>query len=363
MSSMQFRTFIFAALSTLLCCFSASPRPVNSSCEIINTDYAIGKSCQCALRDHYGFLWLGTASGLYAYDSGGRLIYPSTNAAAPQLPDVIDLFEQDDMIWVGASNGLWVYDRNNDTTARFPYKTKYGVAVSSPVHRIMEVGDGLIWILTYGQGYFIYDTKDNTLEQNSRNGAFFSDMVIGNNGNIYAVSLEGALKIFNNNGGLIDSIVLPEFTAGHSSLHMGADAADVMVASDKTIHTYNLINKELTFENPSGLTSDIKTLCCTGGRVIIGTDEGLWVYNNESHSARNIASTKRTSINNRLSDDHVTFIMPDMDNNLLVLTAVGGVSHLIMMRQPIELIELGAPMILRRPPVPSASPTTATASG
>ncbi len=341
MSSMQFRTFIFAALSTLLCCFSTPARPVNGSCEIINTDYAIGKSSQCALRDHYGFLWLGTASGLYAYDSGGRLIYPSTNAAAPQLPDVIDLFEHNDMIWIGVSNGLWVYDRDSDITSRFPYKTKYGVTISSPVHRIMEVGDGLIWILTYGQGYFIYNTKDNTLEQNSRNGAFFSDMVKGNNGNIYAISLEGILKIFNNNGGLIDSIVLPEFTAGHSSLRMGADATSVMVTSGKTIYTYNLLNKKLTFEQPSGLTSDIKTMCCTSGRIIIGTDEGLWIYDKESHSARNIASTKRTSLNNRLSDDHVTFIMPEMDNNLLVLTAVGGVSHLIMMQQPIELIQLG----------------------
>ena len=341
MSSMRFRFFFFAALSTLLCCLTASARPVNGSCEIINTDYAIGKSCQCALRDHYGFLWLGTASGLYAYDSGGQQIYPSSNAVAPTLPDVIDLHEHDGRIWIGASNGLWVYDRDNDITERFPHRTKYGVTVSSPVQKIMEVGDGLIWILTYGQGYFIFDTKNNTLEQNSRNGAFFSDMVKGGNGNIYAVSLEGELKIFNTNGGLIDSLVLPEFRAGHNNLRMGADGTGVMIAAGKTVYHYNLNNKELTFEQPAGLSSDIRTMCSADGYVVFGTDEGLWSYDSASHSAHNIASTKKSMFNNRLSDDHVTYVMPDMDNNLLVLTAVGGVSHLIIMRQPIELIRLG----------------------
>ncbi len=341
MSSTHFRTIILAVVSALVCCVSAHAMRWGDNCKIINTDYAIGKSCQCALRDSYGFLWLGTASGIYAFDSNGSLLYPTPHLTAPSLPDVTALFEHDGNIWAGASNGLWVYDVKRNTNARFPFRTKYGVAVSSPVQKIMQVSDGRIWILTYGQGLFIFNTKDNTLEQNSRNGAFYSDMTVGANGNVYAVSLDGELKVFNSDGGFIESIALPEFAAGHNSLRIVAGPTEITISSGKTIYTYDAHDKQLTVENPKNLTSGIKSMCQTSDGIVLGTDEGLLFYDRNTGSVTSLASTKNPLLRNHLSDDDVTCVMNDADESILVLTMMGGVSHIVMRPQPVGMIELG----------------------
>lgn len=87
MSSKLIHESLVAALLVLVCCFCAPQAgAISSGSEIINTEYAVGKSAQCALRDHHGFLWIGTTSGLYAYDSRGYQLYPMNNATTQHLP-------------------------------------------------------------------------------------------------------------------------------------------------------------------------------------------------------------------------------------------------------------------------------------
>lgn len=343
MSRKTIHTSLFAVLAAVFCCFSFPEiMAAETHSEIINTEYAVGKSAQCAIRDHYGFLWIGTTSGLYAYDSRGYQLYPLNNATVPHLPDVKALIELDGRIWVGASNGLWVYDRASNSTSRFPVKTKYGVHISSPVQKLMKVDDDRIWILTYGQGLFIFNTKDNTLEQNSRNSAFYSDMTIGANGNVYVVSLDGKLLSFNNDGRFIESIPLPDFSAGHHSLCMTAIPSGILVGIRKTVYSYNPQTKELNKEQPQGLNADLTSISTTPEGILLGTDNGILLYDKNTHSAQKFVSAQYPGSRNGLPDGNVTFLMPETDGSMLVLTKVGGVSHIIPNRQPVKLLPLGS---------------------
>ena len=56
-------------------CALAAPHN-NDFGEIINTGYAQGKNSLCALRDRYGFLWVGTLTGLYCFDGNGLQVFP-----------------------------------------------------------------------------------------------------------------------------------------------------------------------------------------------------------------------------------------------------------------------------------------------
>lgn len=343
MSSKLIHESLVAAILVLVCCFCAPQAgAISSGSEIINTEYAVGKSAQCALRDHHGFLWIGTTSGLYAYDSRGYQLYPMNNATTQHLPDVKALFELDGQIWAGASNGLWIYDRASNSTYRFPVKTRYGVVISSPVQRIMMVGEGRVWILTFGQGLFIFNIKDNTLEQDSRSSAFYSDMTIGSNGNVYAVTLDGKLISFNSDGRFIESLPLPDFTGAHNSLRMTSDSTGILVGVEKTIYSYNPKTKELTKEQPQGLSSDLTFICTAPDGVLLGTRDGILIYDRGAHSASAFMSPPSSGSSDGLPDGHVTFILPETDGSILVLTKMGGISYIFPRRQPVELLPLGS---------------------
>ena len=53
---------------TLLLSFTSALRvsahPSPGFAEVINTDVAKGKNSLCALRDRFGFIWVGTFTGL-----------------------------------------------------------------------------------------------------------------------------------------------------------------------------------------------------------------------------------------------------------------------------------------------------------
>ena len=159
-------------------------------------------SVLCAVRDKYGFLWMGTSSGLNCFDGNGIIVYRSFDLGAIDS-QVSTLYEYGDDIWYGCSSGIYMYNRAANKLTTFPYKTKYGVSVSSHVSKITGAGNGYVWICTQGQGFFVFNPADKSLYQDSRHGNFFTDMVTGNDGLVYLVSLSGEVLVFYPDGRFI----------------------------------------------------------------------------------------------------------------------------------------------------------------
>lgn len=133
-----------------------------SEYRIVNAGIAHDKTSLCAMRDRYGFLWVGTLNGLVCYDGNGKSVYTSNSGVLPQTEgiSVSSFFEKDDDIWFGGTQGLYIFHRDENRMERFPYKTRYNVQISSSVQRIVEGDDGRIWIITHGQGLFIFNPAD-----------------------------------------------------------------------------------------------------------------------------------------------------------------------------------------------------------
>lgn len=137
----------------LLWCMTLCAAAVEKSfsSEFIGADLAHGRTPQCALRDHMGFLWVGTHSGLACYDGNGQNVYEPVGGVVPSTEgmNVSALFELGDDILFGGTPGLCVFRRRSNTSSVFPMRTRYGVPVSSPVRKILDADGGAhIWIFT-----------------------------------------------------------------------------------------------------------------------------------------------------------------------------------------------------------------------
>lgn len=102
-----------------------------SEYRIVNAGIAHDKTSLCAMRDRYGFLWVGTLNGLVCYDGNGKSVYTSNSGVLPQTEgiSVSSFFEKDDDIWFGGTQGLYIFHRDENRMERFPYKTRYNVQI------------------------------------------------------------------------------------------------------------------------------------------------------------------------------------------------------------------------------------------
>ena len=177
-------------ISLLILCLAYSV--CAASVRVNPTGAAKGTFNLCALRDRYGFLWIGTSSGLACFDGNGRPVnnLPQGILRATSNMRVTNIFEYGDDLLLATPDRLMKLDRTAMSVSRMPVKTEYGVEIASQVNNICH-GPGKssdIWIATQGQGLFRYDSKNKKLIQNSRQGVYFSSFLLHYNYSLFRKS-------------------------------------------------------------------------------------------------------------------------------------------------------------------------------
>ena len=255
--------------------------PVSASCfslDLVTTGIGADTENSTALRDQYGFLWLGTKNGLQCYDGNGRAVYAANSEPLRQLSNlhVSALYEDGNDLLIGGNSGLYVFCRSRNTISSFPYATRYGVTISSLVDKIADAGQGRIWISTQGQGFFIYNKANGTLKQDSRHGSFYSDMAIGSDGLIYLVSINGHIQTFTPDGNMLSESRLPDYTPDKNKLSMVSLAGNIWVSAGTNLYRLNTSSK--TIERVTLNKVDIinAMLARDDHTLLLGTNNGLW---------------------------------------------------------------------------------------
>ena len=109
----------------------SSPGVEASGLKVVNTGIAHDKTSFCAMRDSYGFLWVGTMTGLGCFDGNGERVYNGFSGVLPQTEGICvsALCEHGSDIWFGGTQGLYVFHRDSNSMERFPHTTRYGVEI------------------------------------------------------------------------------------------------------------------------------------------------------------------------------------------------------------------------------------------
>lgn len=305
---------------------AGAPDPLSSAAaRIVNTGIGRDKTLLSALRDRYGFLWVGTMTGLACFDGNGESVYAGTSGVLPNSEgiNVYSLFEWNDNIWFGGTTGLYIFDRTENRMDRFPFKTQYGVQISSPVEKISMMPDGKIWILTHGQGLFIFDPATARLSQNSREGAFYSDMVKGEGDTVYCITHDGYVIEFDTSGKAAKRVRLPEFITDKNPISLTFDAGRVWVAANHAIYAYTPgeENASLVMAD-TGHGAATSLLSSNDGHLWLGTDEGIFCYSPAPVNVPFIG-LEEIALGDNPIDVRVAQLVDDTDGGLIVVTHTG----------------------------------------
>jgi len=299
----------------------------------------------CTLRDRYGFLWVGTTTGLACFDGNGLsanrnlsgIIRPTSNLR------INTLFEHDNDIWFAYPTGLMVFDRNLNRTYRFPHKTKYGVEISSRVDKILKTGDDNVWIITQGQGLFIFNDKTKKLDQDSRHGSFFSDAETGSDGYVYIASLDGEIKKFHPKGDFISSHTIPGYVPNKSRISLESQGSDIWISSSSNLYRLDTSSGKIEYRHSTPSAGTITSLLShTPGHLLLGTTAGILDYNILSGSSSHLDISK-TQPNSENPDTRINQLVKDSDGNIIVVSTAGEINVLSTVESSFNFISIDSP--------------------
>ncbi len=314
------RCLAATALLLVLCCISM--RGDNVFRQFANTDKFRDNAPLCAMRDKYGFLWVGSSIGLNCFDGNGKSVFRNTAGMrhSNETSNVNAIYESGDDIWFCGTAGLFVFNRKSNTVAPFPYKTKYGVRISSVVKKIVTAGNGTIWICTQGQGLFVLNPTDGKLQQDSRHGIFFSDMVVGNDGLVYAVSLLGSVSVFYPDGRFFYSCELPEYVADKNKICMAVSGKDIWLSLSTRLYSLDTRTRSVVCKTRNAVPGIINCLLAgNNGTLLLGTTDGVWKYDTATGMTIRLDSTGSYAYG--LLDHNVNDLCWDADGSLIVVTS------------------------------------------
>ena len=332
--------YLLMQLLLLLGCATLSAQPTIFK-KYTTADGLSDNTVLCGLCDSYGFMWLGTSNGLNCFDGTLNTIYQNMVEEGSTYENniITSLFELDGDIWFGGSFGLYVYHRQSNSFSRFDRQTTYGVVIGSTVQRIVQGPDSLVWIGTLGQGLFIYDPRSGQLQQDSRHGAFITDIVNTGSNNMAAVTMYGNILFYQPDGTFVEQYSIPGYVSDKKTISLEYLPNHLFIGTDRGLYH---LQKGQTTPLPlplAGKSADIRTLRLKSStELLCGTDQGIYTYNISTGATTRFDHP--TDDLYGLSDVIVNELLWDRDSTLWVMTEMGGVNYLPNQRASVQTMHL-----------------------
>lgn len=166
------RFFVFVLLLTIIpvsAGFAQSPdtKPEMKFQQI--HEGLISNQVSAIYQDNFGFIWIGTYSGLHRYDGIEFHIY-SASSDTNSIGDnyIGDIYEDSyNNLWIGTGRGIVKYNRETDDFTRFELPTDIQTVSGEGtlVNTIIEDNDKKLWLSSSGKGLYFFDRENQEFNQ------------------------------------------------------------------------------------------------------------------------------------------------------------------------------------------------------
>lgn len=285
--------------------------------ENIHNNRAASTFCSFA-QESSGLIWVGGADGLYSYD--GYRFYPHFIPNTPQSSR-INAIERgnDDYLYLGSDAGLFIYNvklgRYETTSSKFPKNI-----------RALMLSKNTLWIGSL-DGIYTYDIISKQLKQytpdnypNLDNTTTYSFCLLNNN--VYIGTYNG-LFVYSIAEDSFRKLSLPHSSSKDNvfinTMRYDVHRNCIWIGTEGNLLKYDLRSKHL--KSIEGMQNNsIKTLSLgNDGKLYVGTDFGLYIYDNEELKRYRHDSRDRFSLVNNI----VWSVFTDANNNLWIGTDNG----------------------------------------
>ena len=277
----------------------------------------LSNSVFCSAQDKYGFLWVGTGNGICRYDGYHFTSVYDTEECKP-MSGVTEAITVDDegLVWFSTLSGKGWYD---PVTGKV---TTLDIDANRPVTSIVQDKVGNIWFCSSDLYKYNKDRREITVYPSSRYG--FVCAATDSEGLVWCTCSDGRLLVYDN---AVDKFQEENI----SNLKMISQASRKrLIAStlDGRVVLFNPLDgtSDMILGNlhRSGNTDITSLLERVPGEFWIGTNEGVYIYFEESGSLRSISHSDSERMS--LSSNDVKCLSTDREGNVWVGTLFNGLN-------------------------------------
>lgn len=293
-------------------------------------------SVRALMQDKYGFLWIGTDEGLNRYDGTTVKLYRLKDRGANEA--ISSLYSAHNKIWIGTDEGIYIYDYETEEITPFVLVTSNRVHIKTNTNYIVEDKDKNLWFSTVGQGIFKYTPTTEYLEQYEFKNAsgLMASVLVDSENQIWAITNWGDSGLFKLNKAENKFEAFPLSYEGK-----GHDSNALVMLEDSEHHLWlgtwecglqkidKYSGKATVYLHPKdgkGATHVHSILEYTPGQLLIGSDDGLLLFNTHTEEYR--LFTEDETNPHALSNRFVYPIMKDHEGGIWLGTYYGGVNYI-----------------------------------
>lgn len=290
-------------------------------------------------QDANGFIWFGTKNGLDRYDGISLRSFHCRDEKAGRGNNNIGAIyvADDDNIWVGTDRGVYIFNPHTETFSVLDIVSPNGVGVEDWIQAIQGDCNGNVWILAPNQGVFRY--KDGKIE-------YYSVTNHGGNKEMLPVCLlstsTGAVLVGTNNQGFYFYDAQTDAfrkMKGEGNAFEGLDSVMALFMDELADGSVALATREghIYHINPAARSVTeveyskkgklyLHSMKSVGNELWLGTMEGICVI--DVFEGDEYEISKNTMGRRSMSDNVVSALFVDRDNNVWAGTMFGGVNHI-----------------------------------
>ena len=295
------------------------------------------------LQDRKGFIWVATEEGLNKFD-GKNFTYFSVNSGRYSLSHNRTqtlLLAPDGNIWAGTSDGLNIYDYKSDSIIKVKTNTSPLKLVYDDITYLTSgIDKTRTWIGTYGNGVNFFNWNDHKFYtlmlpkiQNIQPPLYIVSLLEDDNNRLWIGTQHNGLYRYDFNDKKFNYYPLPDNSLFIRTIYQDSFRR-IWIGTSKGCYLYNETTNHLEIINyPLGLNYNSIGIIKEdhAGRIWIGTEQFLMNFSVRSFSLNEkfqyqVFSQGESST--RLSCPSINSLFADLDNNIWVGTAWGGVNML-----------------------------------